>query len=312
VLFEEVSGFYSAFAAGRDAQLPELAFQFSDVVRWQRAWCATESATRQLAYWRENLRGAAPLFPIDIADRSALVGSDMAHEPIHLPNDLAARLSALGRSQRASLFMTLLAGFKAMLLARSGRNDICVATAMANRSQQNTERVIGLLENTTIIRTRLDADLSFEEALNRVRHSVLEAHARQELPFDILAARLVQEEGLDPVSITQAFFILQTAFRPLKLPDVAAQAFGSMFQEGQAAMPIDRTWLAVTLKETPSGITGGCTYKAELFDADGLQSWIATYVAILAKASANPKMSLGRLTEQSISRRVRSATTTSA
>jgi amino acid adenylation domain-containing protein len=312
VLFEEVSGFYSAFAAGRDAQLPELAFQFSDVVRWQRAWCATESAARQLAYWRENLRGAAPLFPVDIADRSALVGSDMAHEPIHLPNDLAGRLSALGRSQRASLFMTLLAGFKAMLLARSGRNDICVATAMANRSQQNTERVIGLLENTTIIRTRLDADLSFEEALNRVRHSVLEAHARQELPFDILAARLVQEEGLDPVSITQAFFILQTAFRPLKLPHVAAQPFGSMFQEGQAAMPIDRTWLAVTLKETPSGITGGCTYKAELFDADGLQSWIATYVAILAKASANPKMSLGRLTEQSISRRVRSATTTSA
>jgi amino acid adenylation domain-containing protein len=312
VLFEEVSGLYSAFAAGRNARLPELAIQFSDVVRWQRAWCATNPAAQQLAYWREHLRGTAPLFPIDVADRSALVGSDMAHEPVHLPNDLAARLSALGRSQRGSLFMTLLAGFKAMLLARSGRNDICVATAMANRSQQNTERVIGLLENTTIIRTRLDADLSFEEALNRVRHSVLEAHARQELPFDILAAKLVQEEGLDPVSITQAFFILQTAFRPLKLPDVVARPFGNVFQEGQAAMPIDRTWLAVTLKETPSGIIGGCSYKAELFDSDGLQSWIATYRTMLAKAAANPKVSLGRLAEQSISQRVRSATTTSA
>jgi hypothetical protein len=30
--------------------------------------------------------------------------------------------------------MALLAGFMAMLLARTGRNDICVATAMANRT----------------------------------------------------------------------------------------------------------------------------------------------------------------------------------
>ena len=81
--------------------------------------------------------------------------------------------------------MTLLAGFKAMLLARTGRGDICVATAMANRTyQQWTERVIGPMENTTLIRTRMDSDLSFREALSRVRNSVLEAHARQELPFE--------------------------------------------------------------------------------------------------------------------------------
>ena len=83
--------------------------------------------------------------------------------------------------------MTLLTGFKALLLARSGRSDICVATAMANRSQMRTECVIGPLENTTLIRTRIDADLSFQEALSRVRDSVLEAYARQELPFDVLA-----------------------------------------------------------------------------------------------------------------------------
>ena len=89
--------------------------------------------------------------------------------------------------------MALLAGFKAMLLARTGRGDICVATAMANRTQQWTERVIGPMENTTLIRTRMDLDLSFREALSRVRDSVLEAYARQELPFEILAARLAEE-----------------------------------------------------------------------------------------------------------------------
>jgi hypothetical protein len=77
-------------------------------------------------------------------------------------------------------------------------------------------------------------------------------------------------------------------------------------------MPIDRTWLALTLKETTAGVTGSCGYKIELFEPEDLQNWIATYRTILAKAVANPEMALGRLAESSISRRVRPVTTTPA
>ena len=184
---------------------------------------------------------------------------------------------------------------------------------MANRAQEKTERVVGLLENTIIVRTRLDLDLSFAEALDRVRHAVLEAHARQQLPYDILAARMAEEDGVELASITQVFFILQNAFRPLRLPDVAVRPFGDVFRQGQAVMPVDRTWLAVTLKETEEGIIGSCCYKTELFESDTLQSWIANFRAILAKGAENPQMSLGRLVELgSIASELRPATTTSA
>ena len=106
---------------------------------------------------------------------------------------------------------------------------------MANRSRMQTERVIGPVANTTIIRTRLDADLSFLEALSRVRETVLEAYARQELPFEILTARLADEGRLDPGSLLQVFFVLQNAFRgPLELPDVALRPFANL--NGQPAM----------------------------------------------------------------------------
>jgi non-ribosomal peptide synthetase component F len=194
--------------------------------------------------------------------------------------------------------MALLAGFKAMLLARTGCSDICVATAMANRTQQWTERVIGPMENTTLIRTRMDSDLSFREALSRVRDSVLEAYARQELPFEILAARLAEEADVDPASLIQVFFVLQNAIRrPLELPDVVAQSFGSAHKEGRPVLPIDRAWLTLMLNEKPSGIAGSCTYKVDLFEANTFQSWIAEYEAILAKAVANPERSLGLLTD---------------
>jgi len=296
VFFEEVSELYSAFMAGRQAQLPEPALQFSDFARWQRRWSTSGAATRQFAYWKEHLREATPVFPTSCDLGGALLGSRIAYEPVHVSNDLVARLNALSHSRGVTLFMTLLTGFKTLLLARSGRNDVCVATAMANRSQQRTERVIGPLENTTLIRTRVDADLPFQEALGRVRDSVLEAYARQELPFDTLAAQLAEEDGLDPASLVQVFFVVQSTFRRLlELPDVAVRSFGNVYREGQPVLPIDRTWLTVMLKETPAGITGSCRYKNDLFEPNTVQHWIADYTTILAKAAANPETSLGRL-----------------
>jgi non-ribosomal peptide synthetase component F len=190
--------------------------------------------------------------------------------------------------------MTLLAGFKAMLLARNGRGDMCVATIMANRSELWTERVVGPFENTTLIRTRLDPDLSFREALARVRASVLEAYSTQGLPFEILASRLA-EDGVDPASLTQVFFVLQNAVRrPLKLRDLAVRSFGNA-NDGQPVFPIDRTWLTLTLKEGPSGIAGSCAYKDDLFGTDTIHQWMADFQAILASAVVNPERAIGRL-----------------
>jgi hypothetical protein len=95
---------------------------------------------------------------------------------------------------------------------------------------------------------------------------------------------------------------------------VAVRPFGDVFRQGQAVMPVDRTWLAVTLKETEEeGIIGSCCYKTELFESDALQSWIATFRTILAKGVESPEMPLGRLAEHcSISSQSRPATATSA
>jgi acyl-CoA synthetase (AMP-forming)/AMP-acid ligase II/acyl carrier protein len=297
VFIEELSEFYAGFTTGRQTQLPEPALHFSDFARWQRLWSISGAATRQLGYWKERLRKASPVFTANI-DVAGELAARVAHERFHISNDLVARLNALSHSRGATLFMTLLTCFKTLLLLRSGRNDICVGTTMANRSQLGRERVIGPFANTTLIRTQFDADLTFQEALDRVRDAVLEAYARQELPFDIIAARLAEEDGLDPASLVQFYFVLQVAFRRLiKLHDVAVRPFG--YREGKSAVaPIDRTWLRMSLNKTPSGITGVCRCKNDLFERMSVQHWIGDYKTILTKAAKNPKKSLGRLADR--------------
>ena len=124
----------------------------------------------------------------------------------------------------------------------------------------------------------------------------LEAHARQELPFDILAERLAKEDGLDPASLIQVYFILQNPLRqPLELSDVAVQPFGNVYREGQPVLPIDHSWLSLMLKERPSGITGSCSYKTDLFKPGTVSRWTKDFVSILDKAVANPEVPIARL-----------------
>jgi acyl-CoA synthetase (AMP-forming)/AMP-acid ligase II/acyl carrier protein/NRPS condensation-like uncharacterized protein len=297
LFMKEVSELYADFAAGREAKLPEPALRFSDFARWQRGWSTSNAAAAQFAYWKDHLRESPPVFRTNAELKRAQLTARVSQEPIEISNDLLARLRALSHSRGATLFMSLLAGLKALLLTRTGQTDICVATSMANRAQLQTERVIGPVANTTIVRTRLDADLSFQEALDRVREAVMEAYASQELPFDMLATRLAEEDGLDPASLMQVFFVLRNAFRwPLKLPHVAVRPFAN--QDGQTAMPIDSTWISLALKEIPSGIAGRCHYKEDLFEPNIREHWIADYKTILAKAAAKPKTLLGCLLER--------------
>jgi acyl-CoA synthetase (AMP-forming)/AMP-acid ligase II/acyl carrier protein len=294
IFMEELSELYSASIAGRKAKLPEPAFQFSEFARWQRRWSTSEAANRQFAYWKACLGNISPLFAAPKINIGGELTSRVVQEPFQISNDLVARLRGLSHGRGVTLFMCLLAGFKTLLLLRSGRTDICVATLMANRAQLKRERVIGPFATTTLIRTRMDADLTFGEALNRVREAVLEAHARQELPFDVIAARLAEEAGLSPASLVQIYFVLQVALRrPLKLADVTVRSFG--YQDGRTVMPIDRAWLSVNLKETASGITGVCGQKSDVFGANTVRDWIAEYTAILAGAAADPDKELGRL-----------------
>ncbi|MGY3504103.1 non-ribosomal peptide synthetase component F [Bradyrhizobium sp. USDA 4471] len=212
-----------------------------------------------------------------------------------MERELVAGLTAYARQHNATLFMSLLTGLKVLLLARTGRTDISVATAMANRAQPDTERIIGPFENTVIVRSRITPDLSFTQALARVRQSVLDAHARQELPFNILADHL-EQQGIDPASLLQVYFTLQNPLRqPLDLPAVTVRSIGNVAREGQPVLPVDPTWLSLMLKERRTGITGTCNYKRDLLDGGRVGTWMEDLVALLASAIARPNTPLDRL-----------------
>jgi hypothetical protein len=147
VLIREVGQLYEAFSEGRPSPLEDLEIQYADYAVWQRNWLQGEALERQLSYWRKQLAGLEPMALPSDHPRPALAAYRGANSGFGISEELSQELKALSRREGVTMFMTLLAAFKTLLMRYSGQVDIVVCSAIANRTRAETEALIGFFVN---------------------------------------------------------------------------------------------------------------------------------------------------------------------
>ena len=154
---------------------------------------------------------------------------------------LLDRLRQLGRSEGATLFMTLLAAFDVLLSRYSGQQDVVVGTPIAGRNRAEVERLIGFFVNTLVLRADLSDDPSFRELLDRVRETAMGAYAHQDLPFEKLVEELKPDRDLSRNPLFQVMLGLQNLpTGSQKLADIDVTPFGAGVTERKVRHDVDR------------------------------------------------------------------------
>ncbi|MCG8351746.1 MAG: amino acid adenylation domain-containing protein [Chloroflexales bacterium] len=283
VLVGEVAVLYNAFAQGQPAPLPELPLQYADFAVWQRNWLQGEVLENQLDYWRRQLADAPPLLELSTdRPRPAVQGYAGSYQSFTLPADLAQQLRALGQREGATLFMTLLAGFKILLARYSGQEDICVGTPIANRTRAEIEPLIGFFVNTLVLRTDLAGNPSFRAVLKRMREVALGAYAHQDVPFEMVVDAVQPERNLSHTPMFQVMFSLQNS--TARGGDVA-DLIMSPVEAHSGTAKFDLTMFVV---EEGEQIGGALEYSTDLFDATTITRLIGHFQNLLASIVAAP------------------------
>ncbi|MBV9182199.1 MAG: amino acid adenylation domain-containing protein, partial [Acidobacteria bacterium] len=206
LICHELVAIYEATSQGAHVHLHNLGLQYADYAVWQREWLQGDPLETQLAYWRDKLRGAPSLleFPTD-RPRPAIESSRGDSIYVSLPPELTAKLKQLSRRHGSTLFMTLLAGFQAVLSRYCGSTDIVVGTAVANRNHPELEKIIGYFTNTLALRADLSGDPCFLKILDQVKETALGAYAHQDVPFEKIVEELNPERSLSYSPLVQIF-----------------------------------------------------------------------------------------------------------
>jgi len=271
-------------------ELPELAIQYADFAHWQRGWLQGEELDRQLAYWRKVMTGAPPSvdLPEDRArpPRLDYRGSTFLFE---LSAELAESLNALSRREGTTLFMTLLAAFKALLWRYTGQTDVVIGTPVANRNREELEGLIGFFVNTLALRTDLSGDPTFRDLLQRVREVALGAYAHQDLPFELLVEELQPVRDLSRNPIFQIVFDLQSA------PPSALTLPGLTLQPHEFTADTTRFDLELHLTSTPEGILGALVYSTNLFTEATVRQFADRYRMLLEAVVVDAEQRLSQI-----------------
>ncbi len=294
IFYRELEALYRAarHRAGRWAAspLPEPVLQYADFALWQRRWLEGEILDRQLAYWKEALAGAPTRLRLATdRPRSARPRHRGAIERRHLDKELRTALEELGREHKASLFMTLLAGWTLLLERYTGQDDLVVGSPIANRTRPELEALIGCFVNSLPLRVRTDAQRSFTGHLRHVREIALGAFAHQDLPFERLVEELGPERHLDTNPIFQVMFDHQLSekatieLEEVRAESVAATSFTVAFEP------------SLTVWNDGGELVAGIEHDAELHDAATISRMLAHYESLLRSALGDPRRRTGEL-----------------
>jgi amino acid adenylation domain-containing protein len=288
VFVPELAAIYDAFSRGEDSPLAEPALQYGDYAIWRRQHLDGDRIARQMAYWRRTLSGPLPKLELSgDHPRPPSPSYRGSMEMFTLSREVTEALKAFSRAEGATLYMTLLAAFKAMLFRYTGQEDLLIGGVTDLRRRPELEQLMGFFLNAVVLRTRPSADLTFRNYLAQVRTCVLGALDAGEAPFDRLVRELAvaREPGANP--IFQVMFSIQ--------PLVDAFPDGWDFTQMDVVTGGAKVDLCLELEERPDGICGRFIYRCDLFEAGTIRRMIGHWRTILDGAIADPGETLGRL-----------------
>ncbi|HEV2863949.1 MAG TPA: condensation domain-containing protein [Pyrinomonadaceae bacterium] len=306
VCMEEFRALYEAFRDGRPSPLPELPIQFADFASWEQRWLQSEEARAQLDYWKRQLEGtSAPDFCAAVTPTGFKPERTyaLATRSLSVGRDLTAKIREMNQRERVTLFMTVMSALMTTLHQLTGQEKLCVSTASANRTHEETKRLIGFFSNVLAIGADFSGDPTWRELQGRVRETILGAYEHQSLPLTALA------EAVRPDYDFRSIFPLHRVVCSLDETRSAAAAQAELTgapsssglewgqppggdkaylsEEGQ----IDRD-LVLQIQEGPEDITLNLLVDRGLFDRAALDAMLPHLLVLLRSMADEPERQL--------------------
>ncbi|WP_461089341.1 amino acid adenylation domain-containing protein [Streptomyces incanus] len=300
-LARDLSVAYAARRAGEAPAWEPLPVQYADYSLWQHELFGDEDdqdsvGARQIAHWKQVLAGLPEELALPV-DRPRPAQASLRGDVVafSLTPKLHRGLVQLSRDSRCSLFMVLQAGLAALLDRLGCGEDIPIGTAVAGRTDEALDDLVGCFVNNLVLRTDTSGNPTFRELLSRVRETDLTAYAHQDVSFDRLVEVLNPGRSLARHPLFQVMLTLQNTERAtLELPGLSVEPRAVQTHSA-------RFDLALELGEkrgaggSHDGLDGIVEYSTDLFDRSTVEKLTTRFVRLLEAVAADADRAIGRI-----------------
>ena len=282
VFSDEVAAHYQDFLSYRASTASPLPLQYVDYAVWLKNRDADPALDEHRAYWQSKLADL-PLCEIP-PDHSR--PQQKTHNgyilSLLLPTTLTDSLKEFCAAQGCTFFALSLSALNMLIAHYTGQTDICVGTLVAGREHVELESLIGLFTNTLVLRVDLSENPLFIDVLSRVRQTLEEALAHQDLHFQqVVEALRVKRDPSRPVLysinfIYQRDFVKPVEFAGLTMTPVPAKSPGAIHD------------LNFFMVERAEGWRLSCEFNYDLYDAASINRLLGQLRVLFEEIARDP------------------------
>ncbi|WP_143693226.1 non-ribosomal peptide synthetase, partial [Vibrio mangrovi] len=290
VLISELAALYDAFIQGLADPLPALDIQYGDFAVWQQQYLQGDILQRQQTYWVEQLQGIPDCLtlPTD-RPRPQHQSYEGAVIPVNIDRELSDGLRNLSQRHGCTLYMTLLAGWSALMGRLSSQDDVVIGSPVAGRTRAEVEPLIGMFVNTQAMRVDLSANPSTTDLLTQVKATALAAQAHQDLPFEQVVESVAPQRSLSHPPIFQVMLSLQNT------PQIEKELSGVSLSLSDTKRETAQFDLSLEIMEVDGQLSGYLNYVTALFDEATVQRYLEYWKRLLQQMVCTPQLAVNRL-----------------
>ena len=174
------------------ADLKRLPIQYRDYTMWENNYNKSNEILEHERYWVNKFEDCE--FPPLNLPYDYKVSAIRSYEGNTITNvideKIFRKIEKYAKKIGMSSYMLFVSTFLILLHRYTGQDEIILGSPVANRNQKETKRMMGVLVNNIVIRSKLNEDETINEFFEKMKEQILSDISNQPYPFDMLIKKL--------------------------------------------------------------------------------------------------------------------------
>lgn len=290
ILHRELSTLYSAAIHDLNDPIAHIAtptIQYRDYSVWQRRRGQEAAHQQQLSFWTNHLAySQAAEFPCD-KPRPSILSGETDTEEIKIEGALYDQVQKFREEQGVTLFIVLIAAFRATHSLITGVSDATIGTASANRNRPETQHMIGHLVDVQCFRIQTKQE-SFTDLVHHVQAEAVAAVANQDVSFD----QIISEKYPDANNDLSRHPLVQVIFAVHAQSSAEGVRFSleGLETELMTSPIMSRFDIEFHVYQEKGCLTGVLVFSKDLYRPETARRILSEFVRLLDTSLAQPQV----------------------
>lgn len=284
----ELMSLYGAAKNGTQAKL-SIPKQYRDFVQWLASERSSGAMIEHENYWKKQFSNppADLELPIDHPrpELKSYQGARLRHT---LRDSTVQALKTQASKQGCTLYMLLMAAYTAYIHKLSGQERLVVGAPYTGRGMEGGQSLVGYCVHLLPILSEIDDTSSFQNHLQHIRTTLLDAYAHQDYPYARLIDQLSLKRDISRSPLVSTIFNLERLPTPQRVADITVSPYSP---------PIAFTRVDLTLTANLIGdqVIVDCDYNTDLFEAVTIKRLVDNFEFFIQQVTSQPEALLSRL-----------------